>query len=189
MSVESSPNPPRHPGMRKAVLADARCTAARRGERHQFRSSFDAAVQVLRLAVVSDAFFAQALYRIKAGLQNRRIPVLPRLLHRMSIHFAGIYISDQALVHPGIYIIHGQVVIEGPVVIHSGVAIAPAATIAGDGAAKGPTIGHGASIGSGSRVLGDVTVGARAQIGANAVVLADVPAGGTAVGIPARCER
>jgi len=35
-------------------------------------------------------------------------------------------------------------------------------------------------------VLGPITVGEGAKIGSNAVVVRDVPAGGTAVGIPAR---
>ena len=172
----------RHPRFRTALLADARCTAVFRGERHEFDSQIDAALQIIRLALVSDAFLGQALYRAKASLQRRRVPVLPRVLHRLAIAVAGIYIGDQALVHPGIYVVHGQVVVEGPVVIHPGAVISPAVTIAGTGRGRSPTIGPGASLGTGSRVLGDVTVGARAQIGANAVVLADVPAGATAVG-------
>ncbi len=53
----------RHPSLREALLADARITAHYRGERHEFRSRADAARQMLRLALVSDAFLAQALYR------------------------------------------------------------------------------------------------------------------------------
>ena len=177
----------RHPRLRTAVLADARYTALRRGERHEFDSTIDAALQVVRLAFVSDAFLGQALYRAKASLQRRRVPVLPRVLHRLAIAVAGIYIGDQAVVHPGIYVVHGQVVVEGPAEIYRGAMIAPAVTIgggAGDG--PGPTIGPGVSLGTGSRVLGNVTVGARARIGANAVVVTDVPDGATAVGVPAR---
>ncbi len=33
----------RHPGLRKALLADTEVTAMHRGERHQFRSRTDAA--------------------------------------------------------------------------------------------------------------------------------------------------
>ena len=176
----------RHPGLCAAILADAICTAAFRGERHEFRSRLDTVVQILRLAVVSDAFLSQALYRLKASLQRRGVPVVPRLLHRLAIAGAGIYIGDEAVVHPGIYIVHGQVVIEGPAEVFPGVVISPAVTIAGDAAGRAPTIGRRASLGTGSRIIGDVAVGARARIGANAVVLADVPDGATAVGIPAR---
>jgi serine O-acetyltransferase len=37
--------------------------------------------------------------------------------------------------------------------------------------------------------LGDIEIGDDAIIGANAVVIDDVPAGGTAVGIPAKVIR
>lgn len=185
-SAASSETTSRHPRLRTAVLADARYTALRRGERHEFDSTVDAALQIVRLAFVSDAFLGQALYRAKASLQRRRVPVLPRVLHRLAIALAGIYIGDQAVVHPGIYVVHGQVVVEGPVEIYPGAVISPAVTIGGAGDGPGPTIGPGVSLGTGSRVLGNVTVGARARIGANAVVLADVPEGATAVGVPAR---
>ena len=192
MQASSSADPsrarPSRPGLRAAVLADARCTAAFRGERHEFHSRLDAAAQILRLAVVSDAFLGQALYRAKASMQARRVPVLPRLLHRLAIAAAGIYIGDEAVVHPGIYIVHGQVVIDGPAEVLPGVVISPAVTVAADSSGRAPTIGRSASLGTGSRVLGHLTVGARARIGANAVVLEDVPERATAVGIPARID-
>src|SRR3954454_15770220 len=61
----------RHTRLREALTAGARGKALQRGERHQFRSRLDAAAQVARLAWVSDAFLAQALYRVKARLQRR----------------------------------------------------------------------------------------------------------------------
>src|SRR5687767_7194328 len=69
----------RHPTLREALIEDARVTAAYRGERADFRSPADAALQALRLAWASDAFLAQALYRLKARLQALRVPVLPRI--------------------------------------------------------------------------------------------------------------
>lgn len=50
----------------------------------------------------------------------------------------------------------------------------------------GIAVGAGAWIGAGTTVLDGVTIGDRAIIGAGAVVRVDVPAGGTAVGVPAR---
>ena len=35
----------RHPGFRRALLADARLTARHRGERHEFRPGLDAAAR------------------------------------------------------------------------------------------------------------------------------------------------
>ena len=44
-------------------------------------------------------------------------------------------------------------------------------------------------VGVGAVILGEITVGDGAQIGANAVVVQSVPAGGVAVGIPAKVVR
>ena len=81
-----------------------------RGERHEFRSGLDTVGQILRLAWVSDAFLAQALYRVKARLQALGVPVLPRLAHRLAMVLAQVSIGDPVVMQPGIYIVHGQVV-------------------------------------------------------------------------------
>ena len=177
----------RHPALREAVVADARITALHRGERHEFRSQLDVALQVLRLAWVSDAFLAQILYRAKAWLQSLGVPVLPRLAHTLAMQSAQVSIGDPVVVHPGVYLLHGQVVFDGLVEIHSGAVIGPFVTIglrAGD--VRGATIEEGVSIGTGAKVIGGVRIGAGAKVGANAVVVDDVPAGATVVGSPAR---
>ena len=177
----------RHPSLRKALLADARITAHYRGERHEFTSGVDAARQMLRLALVSDAYLAQALYRVKASLQRRGVPLLPRIAHRLAMLSGQVSIGDPVVVAPGVYLIHGQVVIDGVIEIHEGVVIAPFVTIglrAGD--VRGATIEQGVNSGTGAKVIGPVRIGAGATVGANAVVLDDVPAGATVVGAPAR---
>ena len=180
----------RHPRLREALVADASVSARYRGERHEFRSGFDAALQIVRLAWVSDAFLAQALYRLKARLQALGVPILPTVAHRLAMMIAQVSIGDPVVVHPGVYIIHGQFVADGLVEIHSGAIIAPFVTIglrAGD--VRGATIGPDVSIGTGAKVIGGVQIGAGAQVGANAVVVDDVPAGSTVVGAPAREHR
>lgn len=168
-------------------MADARVTAAFRGERSEFRSRPDAALQALRIAWTSDAFLAQALYRVKTRLQARGIPLLPRLAHRLAMVVAQVSIGDPVVVAPGVYIIHGQVVIDGLVEIHSGVVIAPWVTIGlRAGNVRGATIERDVTIGTGAKVIGPVRIGAGATVGANAVVVDDVPAGATVVGAPAR---
>lgn len=177
----------RHPRLREALPADARITAAYRGERHEFRSPVDAALQMARLALVSDAFLAQALYRLKARLQGLGVPVLPRVAHRLAMITAQVSIGDPVVVQPGVYILHGQVVIDGTVEIGSGVTIGPWVTIglrAGD--YQGAVIERNVSIGTGAKVIGPVRIGEGATIGANAVVVDDVPPGATVVGVPAR---
>jgi serine O-acetyltransferase len=176
-----------HPPLLEAVAADARITARRRGDRFEFRSRPDLALQVLRLAVTSDAFGAQCCYRAKAAAQARGIPVLPRLLHRLAIVLGQIAIGDPVVVAPGVYLPHGQVVVDGYVRVGAGTVIAPFVTIGlVEGGMEGPTIGAGVNIGTGACILGQVSIGDGATIGAGAVVLDDVPPGATAVGVPAR---
>jgi serine O-acetyltransferase len=177
----------KHPRFWEAVLADAKVTAGFRGERGKFHSQADAVAQALRLMAVSDAFLAQAAYRAKARMQALGIPVLPRIAHRVAMVTAQVSIGDPVVVHPGVYLPHGQVVVDGLVEIHSGAILMPWVTLGLIGPDLiGPTIGPGARIGTGAKVLGRVQVGEGARVGANAVVLEDVPANATAVGVPAR---
>jgi serine O-acetyltransferase len=177
----------RHPGLREAVVADARITAQHRFERHEFHGRLDTLVQIVRLMWVSDAFLAHALYRLKAWLQALGVPILPRLAHKTAMQIAQVSIGDPVVMEPGVYIVHGQVVIDGITEIKRGAVISPWVTIGlRGGELAGPTIGPNVSVGTGAKVLGAVEVGAGARIGANAVVLDDVPEGGTVVGVPAR---
>ncbi len=177
----------RHPRLWDAVVADARVALLHRGERYEFRSAADAAIQVLRLVWSADAFLGQALYRAKASLQRRGVPVLPRLLHRLAMLSGGVTIGDPVVIDPGLHLLHGQVVIDGVVQIRPGVVIGPFVTIGlRQGDIAGPTIEEDVSVGTGAKVLGPVRVGAGATIGANAVVVDDVEAGATVVGAPAR---
>ena len=177
----------RHPRFVEAVLADARITSRNRGRPLRGESRSRVALEALRLAWESDGFLAQALYRGKASLQRRGVPILPRILHRLAIATSGIYIGDPVIVHPGIHLAHGQIVIDGIVEVHSGATIFPFVTIGLRAPSViGPTIGPRVTIGSGAKVLGEVEVGEGAKVGANAVVVGDVPAGTTVVGVPAR---
>jgi serine O-acetyltransferase len=169
------------------LVADAKIAARYRGERHEFRSGIDQAIQILRLAWVSDAFLAQALYRAKARLQALGVPVLPRLAHKLAMAIAQVSIGDPVVVAPGVYIVHGQIVVDGLVEIGAGVVIAPFVTIGlRAGVVQGATIERDVTIGTGAKVIGPVRIGAGAQIGANAVVVSDVREGATVVGAPAR---
>lgn len=179
----------RHPGLREALIADAEVTLAFRGEAALPAGRTGRLRELVRLAWESDAFLAQALYRVKASAQARGIPVVDRVAHRLAMMTGQLSIGDPVIVHPGLYIVHGQVVVDGLVEIHPGVSIAPFVTLglrAGD--VRGPTIGPGVSIGTGAKIIGNVTVGAGATIGANAVVVRDVAPGATVTGAPARAR-
>lgn len=177
----------RYPGFREAVVGDARITARNRGERHQFASTLDAWIQVVRLAVVTDAFLAVIFYRAKTACQKRGIPLVPRLLHRWAMRSAQVSIGDPVVIEPGLCLPHGMVVIDGITHLEADVTLSPFVTVglvAPD--FVGPTIRSGARVGTGAKVIGNIELGAGAKVGANSVVLDDVPAGATVVGAPAR---
>lgn len=177
----------RHPPFLAAVREDARISAAYRAERFEFRGRTDAVVQAIRLALVSDAFLAQVLYRAKASMQANGIPVLPRVAHRLAMAIAQVCIGDPVSIGPGMYLPHGQVVIDGVVEIESHVTIRPWVTIGLiDGEFRGARIGRNVKIGTGAKLIGPIHIGNGAQVGANSVVLCDVPAHTVAVGVPAR---
>ena len=177
----------RQPKLRTALAADARMVASHRNERYEFRSGLDTVIQMIRLIWVTDAFFAQVIYRLKVWLQVHRVPVLPRLAHWLSMTTSQVAIGSPIIIGPGLYLVHGQVVIDGIAEIGTHCEIAPFVTIGlRSGDFNGAKIGNNVRIGTGARVIGSVTVGDGATIGANAVVVDDVAPGETVVGVPAR---
>jgi serine O-acetyltransferase len=177
----------RQPGLREAVIADAEITALQRGERCEFTSRLDAAVQIARLCWASDAFAAQVLYRLRVAMRRRGIPILPQLAHRLSMILAQVSIGDPVLVHPGVYVIHGQIVLDGIIEVGPGAVIGPWVTIGlKAGNVQGAVIENDVHVGTGAKIVGPVRIGAGARIGANAVVVSDVEARTTVVGAPAR---
>ena len=94
------------------------------------------------------------------------------------------------IIHPGIYIPHGQIVIDGMTEIGSGAVFSPWVTIGlRAGVFKGPTLGQNVHIGTGAKIIGPISIGDGVVIGANAVVVKDMPAYVTTVGIPARAKE
>jgi serine O-acetyltransferase len=177
----------RYPRFFEAVIADARLLLAFRQERFEFRSRLDGILQVLRLCWTADAFGALVLYRAQARLTAKGVPLLPRLLHHLSMASGQLSIGEPVVVEAGVRLLHGSVVIDGVAEIHSGVQIAPFVTIGRRGAdIRGPIIESNVLIGTGAKVVGPIRVGSGARIGANAVVIDDVPPGVTVVGAPAR---
>jgi len=177
----------RQPRLREALAADARMVASNRNERHEFRSTVDGLPQAMRLIWVSDAFGAQVIYRLKVWCEVHRVPVLPRILHRLAMMTAQVAVGSPVVIGPGLYVVHGQIVVDGIAEIGRGVEIAPFVTIGlRSGNFQGARIGDNVRIGTGARIIGPVKIGNGATIGANAVVVDDVPEGATVVGAPAR---
>ncbi|MGK2955037.1 MAG: serine O-acetyltransferase [Solirubrobacterales bacterium] len=172
-----------------AVSEDTHCASFHRGEFFDTReaSGWYVAYRALRLMWVSDGFFAQVCYRARMSLKAKGVPIIPRILHKISMITSQVSIDEYVLMHPGVFIAHGQVVIGGVTEIKSGCFIAPWVSIGlQSGNVMGPTIGHGVFIGSGAKLLGEFTVGDGAVIGAQSMVIRDVPAGVTVAGIPAK---
>jgi len=142
-------------------------------------------------------FRALAVYRfgnyrmhLKRGPLRAGMTLLYRTLYRYIRNNYGVEVPFSAKIgrrvvieHQGGIVIHGCTVIGDECVLRQGVTLGNRHMEAPYDA---PVLGRGVNIGAGAKLLGDIKVGDGANIGANSVVLHDVPAGGTAVGIPAR---
>lgn len=178
------------PALRVALSADIDQSLRYRGEHDRIGGRWYRWRELIRLCLVTDAFLAQCLYRIRTSLAVRGVPVLPLLLHRASMMLAQVCIGDPVVIGPGLYIAHGQVVVDGFVRIGSSTVLFPWITIGlRAGNWNGPTLGDRVTVGTGARVIGPVAIGNGATIGANAVVVTDVPSGTTVVGAPAEPVR
>lgn len=98
------------------------------------------------------------------------------------ILFAGIQISPEAEIGPGLVVhtLHGVFV--GPIkigrncVVQSGVSIANVVKRVGDNVYFGP----------GAKAMGKLTIGSNVVVVANSLVMTDVPDNTTVIGVPAR---
>lgn len=169
------------------MLADLELARRQRGEREPLRSAAAVTFEIFRLGLESDAFGALVLYRIGASARRRRIPLIPGITKRAAMVWAQLCIDDRAVIHPGVFVPHGQVVIDGPVEIHRGARLRPSVTISGrPGETRGPILHEDVKVGTGAAILGPCTIGSGAEIGANAVVTDDVAPGAVVAGSPAR---
>lgn len=142
-------------------------------------------------------FRAIAWYRFGVWRMTVRSPLLRAplsMLYRWGFRHArnvyGIEVPYTASIGRGVVIEHqGGIVIHGATVIGDGCIIRQNCTLgirSLDDLDAAPILGRNVNVGAGAVILGRVRVGDGAAIGANAVVLSDVPAGGLAVGVPAR---
>jgi serine O-acetyltransferase len=100
----------------------------------------------------------------------------------------GISFTTNVEIGPGLRIWHfGGIFIHGAVRIGSECTLRHGVTV-GEREEGGPVpvLGDGVDVGAYAQILGDIHVGDGARIGAMSVVLRSVPAGGVAVGNPAR---
>jgi serine O-acetyltransferase len=176
-----------HPQASRAILADARVFAAFRAETLDGESDLAVARTALRLCWQTDAFFSLALYRVRCRLEHFRVPILPALLHKLSMATAQICIGEHVVMAPGVYVPHGQIVIDGLVDVGQHVVLAPWSGIGLEvGHYVGAKVSEGVYLGTGSKLIGPVRVHAYSQVAANSVVIHDVPERTTVAGAPAR---
>ncbi|HTH72983.1 MAG TPA: serine O-acetyltransferase [Trinickia sp.] len=136
-------------------------------------------------------FHAIVLHRLAHACWRARRRWLGRFISQIARFLTGIEIHPGATVGRRVFIDHGMGVVIGETAevgddctIYQGVTLG--GTLLTRGAKRHPTLERGVIVGAGAKVLGGFTIGADAKIGSNAVVVKPVPAGGTAVGNPAR---
>jgi serine O-acetyltransferase len=136
-------------------------------------------------------FHAIVLHRLARACWRGQWRWLARFVSQIARFLTGIEIHPGATVGRRVFIDHGMGVVVGETAeIGDDCTIYQGVTLGGTSLARGakrhPTLGRGVIVGAGAKVLGGFTVGEGAKIGSNAVVVKPVPAGGTAVGNPAR---
>ncbi|TVQ47054.1 MAG: serine O-acetyltransferase [Gloeocapsa sp. DLM2.Bin57] len=129
-------------------------------------------------------------HRFSHWLNNKGIPLIPRLISHVARLLTGIEIHPGAQIGKGVFIDHGMgVVIGETAIIGNYTLIYQGVTLGGTGKESGkrhPTLGSNVVVGAGAKVLGNLQIGDNVRIGAGSVVLRDVPSDCTVVGIPGR---
>lgn len=150
------------------------------------------AAALVDAVLLDSGFQALVAHRMAHTLRAWRLPLLPALCRRWAIAACAVDILPAADIGGGCILAHGVgTVIGGATVIGEDCTILHGVTF---GEARFseltcPRLGDRVTVGAGATLLGGIAVGDDALIGAGAVVLQDVPAGGVAVGNPARVVR
>ncbi|MDO8834351.1 MAG: serine O-acetyltransferase EpsC [Vicinamibacterales bacterium] len=149
----------------------------------RLRGDWRGALRMMR----TDAYWLLFLFRVRRLCQRLHVPLVNRLLRMCQMVFGGVEMGNAITLGSGVYFVHSLgTVIGGTAQVGARVRFMGNNTV-GTARDNGyPVIGDDVEVGCGARILGPVRIGHGAVIGANAVVLSDVPAGGVAVGIPAR---
>ena len=142
------------------------------------------------------SIWSLAVYRYGSWIDEAPLPEPAKWIAKRSYWLAfrvvelltGISFTTDVEIGPGLRIWHfGGIFVNGGVRVGSRCVLRQGVTI-GERQEGGPVpvLGDGVDVGAYAQILGDVHVGDGARIGAMSVVLRSVPAGGVAVGNPAR---
>lgn len=128
-------------------------------------------------------------YDLSRWLYKKNIPLIPRILGRLTRLLYSCEIPYTADIHSSVSFPHKGlgVVIGHDTIIGENTKILQNVTIGGrSGIRANPVIGKNVMVGAGAIILGDITINDNAHIGANAVIIKDVPFSATSVGVPGR---
>ncbi|KMY86705.1 Serine acetyltransferase [Candidatus Paraburkholderia calva] len=155
------------------------------------RARDPAARSVREVVTCYPGLHAIVMHRLAHACWKRQRRWIARCISQFARFLTGIEIHPGATLGRRVFIDHGMGVVIGETAeISDDCTIYQGVTLGGTsltrGAKRHPTLERGVIVGAGAKVLGSFTVGAHAKIGSNAVVVKPVPAGGTAVGNPAR---
>jgi serine O-acetyltransferase len=132
-------------------------------------------------------------HRVAHWINNRGIPLIPRIISNLARFLTGIEIHPGATLGKGVFIDHGMgVVIGETAIVGDFTLIYQGVTLGGTGKETGkrhPTVGENVVLGAGAKVLGNISIGNNVRIGAGSVVLRDIPSDCTVVGVPGRIVR
>lgn len=127
------------------------------------------------------------LYKISYKLNEKSIPILPKLITYFIRLIFGCYLPYTAKIGQQFIIGYGGigVVIHSRAIIGNNVKISQNVTIGGTNGDYGvPIIGNDVIVGAGAVIIGDIIIGSGSVIGANTVVTKDIPERSLVVGIP-----
>lgn len=149
-----------------------------------------AAKGTLEIVLSYPGLHAIWMHRIAHHLQEKGVPLLPRLISMFARAVTGIEIHQGAKLGRGLFIDHGMGVVIGETAeVGENVTMYQGVTLGGTGKERGkrhPTVGDNVVIAANASVLGPIKVGDNSKVGAGAVVLKDVPPNCTVVGVPGR---
>ncbi len=135
---------------------------------------------------------AITFYRIGNWCYNKKIPIVPKLVHGLIFLIFNSHIPSSCTIgketkfaYGGIAtVIHGKTVIGDNCIIGSGV------TIGGNKhGVRVPVIENRCYIATGAKIFGEITIGEGSFIGANSVVTKDIPPKSLVAGIPGKVVK